>query len=82
MKTPSVDAAIGALGDPDRAAAQVAKAGFDTNEERFRQLVDSVTDYAIFMLTEDGAIASWNAGAERINGYRAEQVLGKHRSLP
>ena len=41
-------------------------------------LVESVKDYAIFMLDPDGVIASWNAGAERIKGYRAGEVLGKH----
>ncbi|MDY7227811.1 PAS domain S-box protein [Hyalangium rubrum] len=46
-----------------------------------RLLVESVRDYAIFMLDPQGRIASWNLGAERINGYRAEEVLGKHFSL-
>ncbi len=50
------------------------------SEERFRLLVEGVKDYAIFMLYPDGRIASWNAGAERINGYRAEEILGRHFS--
>lgn len=50
------------------------------SEERFRLLVDSVKDYAIFILDIDGNIASWNTGAERINGYRAEEILGRHFS--
>jgi PAS domain S-box-containing protein len=49
--------------------------------ERAQQLIDSVRDYAIFMLDPQGRIASWNLGAERINGYRAEEVLGRHFSL-
>jgi len=48
------------------------------SEERFRLLVESVVDYAIFMLDTDGYIVSWNAGAERIKGYRAEEILGRH----
>jgi len=62
-------------------AAPVDRSGLDGNEQRFRQLVDSVTDYAIFMLTPEGTIASWNAGAERIKGYRAEEIIGKYFSI-
>ena len=47
------------------------------SEERFRLLVDSVIDYGIFVLDVDGRIATWNAGAERITGYCAEEVIGK-----
>ncbi len=50
------------------------------SEERFRLLVESVQDYGIFMLDTGGHIASWNAGAERIKGYRAEEILGQHFS--
>jgi PAS domain S-box-containing protein len=49
-------------------------------EERFRLLVDGVSEYAIMMLDPEGFVTSWNAGAERINGYKSEQVLGKHLS--
>jgi PAS domain S-box-containing protein len=48
------------------------------SEERFRLLVDTVGDYAIFMLDPEGRVMTWNAGAERIKGYRAEEILGKH----
>jgi len=48
------------------------------SEERFRLLVDAVEDYAIFMLDPRGRVASWNAGAQRIKGYRAEEVIGQH----
>lgn len=51
------------------------------SEERFRLLVETVVDYAIFMLDPTGHIASWNAGAERIKGYTASEVLGRHFSL-
>jgi len=46
----------------------------------FRLLVATVVDYAIFLLEPDGTIASWNAGAERIKGYRAEEIIGAHVS--
>jgi PAS domain S-box-containing protein len=50
------------------------------SEERFRLLVSEVTDYAILMLDPEGHIASWNAGAERIKGYRSEEIIGQHFS--
>ncbi len=49
-------------------------------EERFRLLVESVADHAIFMLDPQGRVVSWNIGAERIKGYCAEEVLGRHFS--
>src|SRR5438552_16981189 len=45
---------------------------------RFRLVIDTVTDYAIITLDPKGPIASWNAGAERIKGYRAEEIIGQH----
>ncbi|MGH9763903.1 MAG: PAS domain-containing sensor histidine kinase [Blastocatellia bacterium] len=50
-------------------------------EEPFRLLVQSVRDYAIFMLDSEGYIATWNAGAESIKGYKAQEVIGKHFSI-
>lgn len=47
---------------------------------KFRMLVDSVKDYAIFFLDQSGHIQSWNAGAERINGYKSTEIIGKHFS--
>jgi two-component system CheB/CheR fusion protein len=47
------------------------------SEERFRLLVEDVKDYAIFMLAPDGSVASWNVGAERLKGYRAEEIIGE-----
>jgi PAS domain S-box-containing protein len=49
-------------------------------EERFRLLIESVQEYAILMLDRDGHIASWNGSAERIKGYKAEEILGQHFS--
>ncbi len=47
------------------------------SEERFRLLVESVKDYAIFMLDPQGRVASWNGGAQRILGYNAEEIIGR-----
>jgi PAS domain S-box-containing protein len=51
------------------------------SEERFRLLVEGVRDYAIFMLDPDGKVASWNSGAERIKGYAASEIIGRHFSV-
>ena len=53
---------------------------FQGTEERFRLLVESVIDYAIFMLDTQGHILTWNSGAQRIKGYRADEILGQHFS--
>lgn len=50
------------------------------SEEKFRFLIEGVKDYAMYMLDPTGHILSWNAGAERIKGYRADEVLGRHFS--
>jgi PAS domain S-box-containing protein len=50
------------------------------SEQRFRMLVQSVCDYAIYMLDKDGRVTNWNAGAEAIKGYRAEEIVGHHFS--
>src|SRR5436309_1519951 len=49
--------------------------------EQFRLLVESVEDYAIFLLDTQGNVTSWNPGAERIKGYRAEEIIGRHFSV-
>src|SRR4030095_654539 len=51
------------------------------SEERFRHMVESVKDYAIFMIDPHGYIESWNAGAENIKGYKADEIIGKHFSI-
>jgi PAS domain S-box-containing protein len=60
-----------------RAAEEALRA----SEERFRLLVQDVTDYAIFMLDPIGHVVSWNAGAERIKGYTEQEIRGKHFSM-
>jgi PAS domain S-box-containing protein len=53
----------------------------DVVESKFQLLVESVKDYAIFLLNKDGIIESWNEGAERIKGYSAQEVIGKSFSI-
>lgn len=62
--------------------AHAAPSSFPSRFETdaFRLLVESTVDYAIFMLDPEGCIASWNAGARRIKGYEAEEILGRHFS--
>ncbi|NIF15743.1 PAS domain-containing sensor histidine kinase [Pantoea sp. Cy-639] len=50
-------------------------------EARYEQLVQAVVDYAIYMLDPTGHVVSWNAGAQRIKGYAADEVIGRHFSL-
>jgi PAS domain S-box-containing protein len=50
------------------------------SEERFRLLIQSVTDYAIYMLDPEGRVSSWNPGAERFKGYSESEILGQHFS--
>jgi PAS domain S-box-containing protein len=50
------------------------------SEEQFRLLVQGVTDYAIFMLSREGYVSSWNSGAQRIKGYAPEEIIGQHFS--
>jgi PAS domain S-box-containing protein len=49
-------------------------------EEQFRLMVEAVKDYALLTLDPDGYVASWNSGAERIKGYKADEIIGKHFS--
>jgi PAS domain S-box-containing protein len=58
-------------------AAQLAALESD---RRFRLLVQGVTDYAIYMLSPEGRVTNWNAGAERIKGYAASEIVGEHFS--
>ena len=53
----------------------------DITNEQFRLLVQGVVDYAIYMLTPQGKVSTWNAGAQRIKGYRAGEVIGRHFSM-
>ncbi|WP_114815177.1 PAS domain-containing sensor histidine kinase [Paraburkholderia kururiensis] len=59
----------------------VAKAARVPVDERYRILVETVREYAIFLLAPDGTVATWNPGAQRIKGYRAEEIVGRHFSV-
>jgi PAS domain S-box-containing protein len=62
----------------DVTATRATEAELRRSENRFRLLVEAVEDYAIFMLSPEGIIVSWNAGAQRIKGYTAEEIVGQH----
>ena len=51
------------------------------SEERFRRLVDGVSDYAIYMLDPSGVVTTWNSGAQKIKGYKASEIIGRNFSL-
>src|SRR5215203_3480411 len=51
------------------------------NEEHFRSLVEGMRNYAIFTLDPKGRVGSWNAGAERLEGYKSEEIVGEHFSV-
>ena len=65
---------------PVRQASPVSAAGLRESEEHFGQLVSGLRDYAIFLLDREGHILTWNAGAERIKGYRPDEIIGQHFS--
>ncbi|NYZ12317.1 PAS domain S-box protein [Azospirillum sp. RWY-5-1] len=57
-----------------------AEAALRLSEERFRLLVQGVIDYSIYLLDTDGRVTNWNAGAERMKGYTADEIVGQHFS--
>jgi|ERR1035438_2838342 PAS domain S-box-containing protein len=62
-------------------ALRVARRAMLETEDLFQLLVDSVTDYAIYMLDPEGRVITWNVGAERSKGYKAEEILGRNYSI-
>jgi PAS domain S-box-containing protein len=74
-------ASLGGAADASGTRAHSAEAALRLSEERFRVLVQSVRDYAIFALDLDGRVISWNEGARRIKGYEAEEIIGRHFSV-
>ena len=78
------DASLNVIGylliGTDNSARKLAEEKLRWTESSFRLMVDSVSDYAIVMLDPDGRVASWNTGAQRIKGYSADEILGRHFS--
>ncbi|QAY75393.1 PAS domain-containing sensor histidine kinase [Sphingosinicella sp. BN140058] len=60
--------------------AEAARFESHLTEQRFRLLVNAVTDYALYMLDADGHVATWNPGARRFKGYEADEIIGRHFS--
>ena len=58
----------------DRSSAPIDDA------QRYRMLVEAITDYAIYMLDPDGLVTSWNSGAQRLKGYSVDEIIGHHFS--
>jgi PAS domain S-box-containing protein len=76
------DGAVVAFGKVTRELTdqRQADATLRQSEERLRLMVENVKEYALLMLDREGRVVSWNAGAERIKGYRAEEIVGRHFS--
>ena len=64
-----------------QARETLSKEALEASEERFRLLVESIQDYAIFMLDPQGYVESWNIGAERITGFKTSEIIGMHFSV-
>jgi PAS domain S-box-containing protein len=83
LSTPTSDRTGMNTGKRDRPGMPVATKTTDelgTTERTFRVLVESITDYAIFMLDPEGRVTNWNLGAERIKGYTRAEIIGEHFS--
>jgi PAS domain S-box-containing protein len=66
---------------PSNAGGETKEPVALADKDRYRLLIDSITDYAIYMLDPQGIVTSWNPGAERFKGYEAGEIIGKHFSV-
>jgi PAS domain S-box-containing protein len=64
----------------DLGERKFANDALNASEERFRQLVEGIKDYAIFLLDPEGKVATWNEGAQRLKGYQPSEIIGQHFS--
>ena len=64
----------------DLSERKAAEAALKESAEQFRFLVQGVTDYAVYMIDATGRVSSWNSGAQRIKGYRPDEIIGEHFS--
>jgi PAS domain S-box-containing protein len=76
----SITAAAGWSVQRDNSRRGLAEEALRGSEEKYRMVLDGVQDYAIFMLDPRGQVASWNAGAERLKGYKADEIIGQNFS--
>ncbi|MDR3735777.1 MAG: sigma 54-interacting transcriptional regulator [Acidobacteriaceae bacterium] len=65
----------------DVSAQRTAQELLRRSDQQLRSIIDSVKDYAIFLLDPEGNVATWNPGAERIKGYSADEIIGRHFSI-
>ena len=79
--TPKFGEVVAAFDKPTELAQEIAIEDLRHTDRIFELLVQSVKDYAIFLLDPHGRVSSWNAGAERIKGYTVDEILGKHFSI-
>jgi PAS domain S-box-containing protein len=75
-----IERAFSDASETNAKALNLAEDAFRDCEEKYRLLLDGIEDYAIFMIDPQGQIVSWNAGAERIKGYKAEEIIGRNFS--
>ncbi len=81
IRTPSGDLVGFAKITRDLSERKLAEASIRQSEEQFRLLVQGVSDYAIFLLDPEGRVSNWNPGAQKIKGYRRDEIIGKPFSL-